>query len=239
MLIINNGVPKSGSTWVQRILEQGLNPAYPSQKWRNDWKNPSVEPADLKAYVQSEEWKDQPTVIKMHITHEKKYDFLLRDDIKIIVSYRNIPDSVVSWFHHQIRHKKATLARREPWFKTKGRQFAMRTVAHRMSWSDKPDVIPVCYEDLVANAHDEIARIFQALGLEQPTEEYARIAQATQVTLKDDSPLREGMHVRTAGRSVAHEELSEPLFREFTELYRSLPDFRVFQPPAPQGSQTV
>ena len=47
MLIPNNGVPKSGSTWIQKILCQLLDPAFPSENWRNSWFNPSVDPERL------------------------------------------------------------------------------------------------------------------------------------------------------------------------------------------------
>ncbi len=225
MLIINNGVPKSGSTWVQRILEKGLNPAYPDKKWRNSWKNPSIDPTDLKAYVESGEWKgEQPVLIKMHITYGPEYDFIFQEGIKTVVSYRNIPDSVVSWFHHQVRHEKTTLERRKPWCNSTGRQFALRAVAHRLSWAGKPNVLPMKYEEMISNAPQQISRLFNGLELPLSEAKYEEIARETQVKLSTGEAPRDGMHVRTAGRSTAHEELPPHIFKELTELQNSLPD---------------
>lgn len=222
MLIINNGVPKSGSTWVQRILVQGLDPNFPDKKWRNFWKNPSIDPVDLPAYIKSGEWEEIPTLIKMHFAYNLEYKSLIRDGIKIIVSHRNIPDSVVSWFHHQVRMGKTTLDQRQAWLETRGREFARRAVNHRLSWSNKSGAYLIRYENMLYSAPAEIERLFSYIGHKKTPEECSELARKTEVKLDANAPLREGKHVRTAGRSVAKDELPEELYNEFCEMERDI-----------------
>ena len=218
MLIINNGVPKSGSTWIQRILVRGLRPDFPSEKWRNSWKNPSIDPRNLRAYIEGGEWQHSPTLIKMHFKLEENYDYIWNDNIKILVSYRNIPDSVVSWFHHKLRNGEVDLKHRAAWFEKEGRVFAKRALNHRLSWEKKPNTILLRYEDMLADATSGIESIFNFIGNEKTRAECVKIAESTQVTLKPGEPLRDGNHVRTAGRSVARDEIPEHLFNEFVQM---------------------
>lgn len=224
MLIINNGVPKSGSTWVQNILVRGLDPAFPTEKWRNSWVNPSVDHANLRAYVESGEWCAAATLIKMHFDFRDEHDYLLRDDIRIVVSYRNIPDSVVSWFHHDVRMGRTSPEHKRAWMERRGRAFAERALKHRLSWKNRPGTLLVRYEDMLADAVSGVGTIFTFIGQEKTRDECVAIAQMTQVRLKPDEPLRDGRHVRTAGRSVARDELPEHLYDEFTRMEKGLTD---------------
>ncbi|MEL7090200.1 MAG: sulfotransferase domain-containing protein [Pseudomonadota bacterium] len=235
VLILNNGVPKSGSTWVHQILRKGIDPVYPGEKWLNGWENPSVDPKNLKDYVESGEWKgDKPVLIKSHILYSPKFDFLFQEGIYTLVSYRNIPDSVVSWFHHQVRQKTMTAETPEDWYATEGRKFAMRAVAHRFSWVAKPNTIFVPYEDMRADAAKEIKTLFEALNMPMADDSYAQLAKSTQVNLSKDEKPREGRHIRTAGRSTAREEIPAGLVNEFFALQNSIPDLRLFGSAPPQ-----
>jgi hypothetical protein len=234
MLIINNGVPKSGSTWVQRILSTGLQPAFPSESWRNDWVNPSVDNDRLRGFMSSGETDGPvPVLLKMHFAYNKMHSYLLRDEVKVVVTYRNLPDSVLSWFHHQGRTGKTTPDKLNSWCMTAGRSFALRAISHRLSWLSIPNLIALRYEDLVANPVAEIGYLFESLGFEKPYDECSKIAQATQVKIPEGAPLREGMHVRTAGRSLAHEELPQGIYDELRNIDEIIPDLRKFQAVVP------
>ncbi|CUH51525.1 sulfotransferase domain-containing protein [Shimia marina] len=218
MLILNNGVPKSGSTWMQNILRNYLSPAYPSEKWANDWKNPSVDPDKLEGYVASGEWKEGTTLLKTHIEYSEGYKFLVADDIKVVVTYRKLTDSVVSWFHHQLRMNKTSSEDKLNWLDTKGRQFALRAVRHRLSWQDQPNALMVNYESMVQDAVPLIEEVTKFIGSPCSLFDAINLVEKTQVRISSKKSLQEGQHVRTGGLSVAKEELPEAYLKELEAL---------------------
>lgn len=225
MLILNNGVPKSGSPWVQKILQDALNPAYPSTEWRNHWENPSIAPDNLKSYITSADWHGaQPVLIKTHIVCPRSFDFLFHSDIRIVVSYRSLPETVVSAFHHQVRLGKVQADRQNKYFRTMGRRFAIRAVTQRLSWARQPGVCMLRYEDLLADTPGQIHALLAWLKHPVSAARAEALAAATRVRLSACEAPRDGAHIRTGGRSTAQAELPAALFDELTELEASLPE---------------
>lgn len=222
MLILNNGAPKSGSTWVQKIVRYGLSPRYPRKKWRNHWNNASIDEKRLKTYFRSNEWRDSPTLIKMHFAYARKFAFLDNKDVRVIVSYRNLPDSVISLFYHQIRMENATIDQKDDWLSTRGIKFAKELQKYRKSWAQKDYVLLLKYEDMVVDAPAHIKKILQFL--DQPYDDAIcqMLTEKTHVKIKKGDPLPVKKHVRTAGRSVAREEIPNDIFNTLTEMERAL-----------------
>lgn len=226
MLIINNGVPKTGSTWIQRIVRTIARPGFPAGKWRSPSTNPSVKEELLKAYVDSGEWAEGYTLIKQHIPYSDALSYLAAEGIRVLVTYRDLPDAVVSWFHHCERQGKTRRGDIGAWLQGSGRNFAARSVRHRESWRGQPNARLIRYEDMLADAPGEIHRIMGFLGHPGTPDLAQAVARKTQVTLPPDAPLREGHHIRTGGRKVAQDELPEDFYRELVELQRATEDGR-------------
>lgn len=221
MLILNNGVPKSGTTWVQRILETALDPAAPEARWCNGWQNPSVDVERLPDYLDSMGWcGDRPVLVKTHFVHTPTLRGLDRDGVRVVVSWRNLPDAVVSRFYHLLRAGGLRREDREAWCRSEGLAFALRAVAFRLSWWPRPNALMVDYDALVADAPGNVARILDWLGFPVSPEQAARIAADTQET-PGDTP-RDGMHVRTGGVSTAEQDLPEDVLNELQRLDRVL-----------------
>ena len=207
MLILNNGAPKSGSTWMQTILREALTPEFPESQWRNDWKNPSVDPARLGAFIASSDWHVNDVLVKLHVPASKDMAFLQRDDVRVIVTVRHTPDSVLSWFHHQIRLGKASLNKKQQWFETTGLRFADRIRAHRLSWVLEPRAIHIRYEDLLTHPVRELQDIMAHLGKHISIDSLQQVVNRTMVKRAPNEPPHEGQHIRTAGISVADKEI--------------------------------
>lgn len=214
MLILNNGAPKSGSTWMQTILREALTPDFPDSKWRNDWINPSVDPARLGAFIASSEWHNNDVLVKLHVTASKDMAFLQRDDVRVIVTVRNAPDSVLSWFHHQIRLGKASLNTKNNWFETTGLRFADRLREHRLSWALEPNAILIRYEDLLTHPVRELHDIMVHLGKEISMDSLQQVVNRTLVKRAPNEPPHEGQHIRTAGISVADKEIPPEILQQ-------------------------
>lgn len=223
MLILNNGVQKSGSSLVQGIVTKMVQPAYPSEKWRNGWRNPSVDANRLEDYVLSGEWKTSPyTLIKMHIAYSKKLDFLIAPRIRVIVSQRNIPDCVLSMFHHELRFNKVSGDDKNSWMMSEGVKFANHIIRYTNAWRQIKGVLFINYETLVTEPTGEVARIAAFLGKEFSDEEATEVARTTIVRLRADEAPRNGEHVRTGTISRASEEMEPKAYALFAELDREL-----------------
>lgn len=221
MLILNNGVPKSGSTMVQDLIRKAVKPARPSEKWQNpDWSNASVVPDKIAPFMESDEFKAADYVLlKMHFEMSPDFDFLRgHPDVNVIVSWRNVPDSVLSFFHHQIRRGRTQLEDKLTWLNTRGRRFARQAIAHKKSWRDVSNCHFVQFEELLARPDAEFAAILAFLGVELSEEDRGRILDGTIVQLKDGEKPREGAHVRTAGQSRAKKELPDTFYAEFDAM---------------------
>lgn len=219
MLIMNNGTPKSGSTWVSKIVRTMVEPEAPGPKWRrDDWENPSIAPARLAEYVAARDWEGKTVMFKSHIAYVPKFDFLFQPDIRIIVSYRNLPDSILSLFHHQLRLGKVKPEKKDHWLRGEGIKFAKKFLNYRMGWAQHPDVLMIPYETMVEDAPNQIARIARHLGQDLSQDRLNEIAQATQFRLKPGEAPHDGSHARTGGQSRALEELPTPIFERLVRM---------------------
>lgn len=218
MLVINNGVPKSGSTWIQQILSKMLNPSYPSKDWRNNWKNPSIAPERLEAYFKSREWEAAPTLIKMHIINGPEYAFLGDPGVRMLVSSRNIPDSVLSWFYMSVRLGNARIEEKQEWLAGQGVTFAHRLIEHRNSWVGVPNVLALKYEEILEQPAIEVMKIAGFVNFALTNDDAKKIIEATQVKLSEGEKPRDDSHFRTGGRSLGKEEIAPETYERLVEI---------------------
>lgn len=179
---------------------------------------PSVNFDRLQDYVQSSDWNERDTLVKTHFPYSPSCSYLDRDDVRVLVSFRNIPDSVISWFHHQARLGQVAASAKDAWLGEQGRACAKSVSTYRRSWRASGLALMLPYEKLVDDPETGIASILKFLGKDQTAFSLAEIARQTQVRLKPGEAPRDGNHVRTAGRSVATEEIPQALLREFLDM---------------------
>jgi hypothetical protein len=220
MLILNNGVPKSGTTWIQKILISTLEPEFPSESWANHWINPSVDPSRLEDYFRSLEWQGKLTLLKTHILFSEQYKFLLHPEVKVIVSHRGLPDSVLSYYHHQRRlNHESTLGKsKDDWLEHEGRRFAMHAIEFKRSWSSVENALLIGYEDMLKNPAKNIMSIMNFLNVDCSEDEADDIADKTKITKIQLRQIDDNSHVRTAGMSMATRELSPSLYKDLLAL---------------------
>ncbi|MEM7006232.1 MAG: sulfotransferase domain-containing protein [Pseudomonadota bacterium] len=225
MLILNNGVPKSGSTMVQNLLRKAIKPKRPSEEWQNpDWTNPSILPEKIKPFMESEEYKKaQNVLLKMHFEMGPDFEFLCdNNEVKVVVSWRNVPDSVLSFFHHQIRRGRTQMEDKLNWLETRGRRFARRTIDHKKSWQSVRNCYLVQFESLLEGPDKEFSGILDFLEIHISDQERADILSDTIVQLSDGERPRDGSHIRTAGQSRAKLELPQSFYEEFEEMNKEI-----------------
>jgi hypothetical protein len=207
MLVLNNGAPKSGTTWIQTILRHALKPDYPDKAWQNGNINPSIARERLVDYYLSDEWRGRNVLVKLHESHSEEFGFIADPEVRVIITHRNLPDSVVSWFHHRLRLGKVAAGDKAAWLEGEGRKYSARVIAHRLSWIGQPNTLMMRYEDMLGQTADSIVTLLGFCGMECSPEQAAELAASTRKGPKETEQLNEGHHVRTGGRSVAREEL--------------------------------
>ncbi len=220
MLIINNGHPKSGSSWMQLILTKSLNPCAPSESFRNKWRNPSVDIDRLEEYTNSAKWMDRDELLKMHFRYTNQRKFLLRSDIFIIITHRNIADSVLSFYYHNLRIGKVGVNDKINWLQTNGRTFAQGISVYRNSWKNIPNALMIRYEDMINKPETEISRVLLFLGKDINNYDIVGLSKTKANPQKNGLP-REDSHIRTAGISTAQNEIPAELLNEFYSLEKN------------------
>jgi hypothetical protein len=220
MLIINNGVQKSGSSLVQRLLQKALKPVPPGAAWQSEgWSNPSVPPEKLGGYYKSGEWREQTVLLKMHLRFLPEFKFLTTDpDVRVVVSRRNLPDTVVSFFHHQVRLGKAQPENRKTWMETVGRARAFAAAAYQTSWRNQPNSYVVRFEDMLSDPLPNLEGLLAFLGHPVPQARCEKIIASTIIRRNKNAEIHDGAFVRTAGLSQAKQELPEDFYNELCRM---------------------
>jgi len=218
MLILNNGAPKSGTTWIQSILRSVPEVSFPDPKWQNGNKNPSIARDRISEYFQSDEWRKNNVLVKMHEKYDDDLSFIADPEIRVVITYRNLPDSVVSWYHHQLRLGKTTADQKNDWLESEGRRYCVRIISQRLSWIDKPNTLLMRYEDMIADPATKIFDLLAFCGLPVSHKIASEMAQKTRKGPFSADKLRDGKHVRTGGVSVASTELPAEFLKSLLDL---------------------
>lgn len=216
MLIVCNGAPKSGSTWVSKLVENipGVMPI-PATYRRADWVNPSL----AMQFIQSPE--DIPSFpgsicfTKTHIVGDKNTDGFLRlTNVKFVNIIRDYRDTFVSRFHHDKRtgnvDKNCTL---QEYFKY-GRAESMinLSVRYQRNWhlrdSSEPHPFLLSYELLHSDWNDSVRRLLEFLALPVKSDDKLldRLREATRVSDRQKGP---GKFYRSANVGCYAKELDD------------------------------
>tara|TARA_R110000868_G_scaffold43693_4_gene146721 strand:- start:2037 stop:2720 length:684 start_codon:yes stop_codon:yes gene_type:complete len=200
MLIINNGVPKSGSSWIQTVLTRLYGLTGPSDpKWLRPWTNPSIDDAKLSGYLATGESSSRNVILKAHYRPKPELKKLFNHHgVKLLVSYRNMPDTIVSLYHHEKKHKKLDMSLAK-WLASGG-DIALRDyLSIRTGWQDMSLMIP--FEEARNDPALWAARIGEFIEVppQQPVQKFC--AQ----TLSRRTQVAESKHIRTGGAGAANE----------------------------------
>lgn len=224
MLVVNNGVPKSGSTLVQKVLLMTEQFAPDIGKFQNPlWRNISVEKEIIPEFLDGYEYHNINTCIKMHIDPEV---FARRNDphIKLLTSYRNLKDSIVSRGHHLKRLKNQGKENHSysleeyfsnpKYYANTARKFGLHYLKSKQSNS-----FMIKYEDLISNKKESILRgIYSYIGIDVSEQRIQKIIDSTDPGIKNRSDLAENKHIRTGGISVSRIELPEYTYSQLDKL---------------------
>lgn len=164
--------PRSGNTWTRFLICNLMDPDNPVSFAELESRIPEiydVTDRELRAFP-------RPRIIKSHESFEPRYK-------KVIYIVRDPRDVLLSYYEFQLKRRVITescsLEEFVPRFMDS--EFEPKTGSwrdHVLSWiatrKDQPNFLLLRYEDMIANTHQESAKIAAFLGLDTSPERTAR-----------------------------------------------------------------
>lgn len=172
MLIVSNGTPRSGSTWLYAIVKalvdsKPLPKPYQDRSWGKA-AGASIHLYRMNRFLTEVNINTEYYVSKNHIISKKVRDQLLgHPKVRVLDINRDIKDSVTSYYYYQ-RNKRRFFNDFERYYWMFGRYFAMYIKEYRKIWQYKEydNFYVTTYEDLLNKFYEECQKIANFIGLE-------------------------------------------------------------------------
>ena len=179
MLIIANGAPKSGSTWLFNIVQSIQKFAPIPEDFLLDPSNPNseIQYDRLSEFLTTIDHSKQDYLLKNHFGGADQRDAILEANDTIVLNIkRNTKDAVVSGYHYTMKlsGEKKTF---KSYYWNEGRYLADHIRRYHQTWETKPSsrVLPLSYERLKEDPLREITGIGRFIGLELSQSDAERV----------------------------------------------------------------
>ena len=193
MLIVCNGAPKSGSTWLYNIVARLRPAAWPEPAFlTGSKKHPTIRPDALKDFLATGAHRSADLICKSHYGNPAIRDLLLADPHTLVLDMeRGMRDVLVSSYYDTCRRDgfQGSFGQYY-WFE--GRMLADHLMRYHRVWNNgHPQVFRTTFEALKTRFLPEARRIAEFLGLSVTDEQLMEIEQATSIgalreSYKDD-----------------------------------------------------
>ncbi|MEO1585118.1 MAG: sulfotransferase domain-containing protein [Planctomycetota bacterium] len=197
MLLIFNGAPKGGSTWLLQIVTAlDVHDRIPEAYQQAGWANSSLDPERVDAFLGEVDLSGGQYFCKQHWWGEAWHRALLgREDVRVLNIIRDLRDVVVSRYFHDMR--LGALEQGVPidayYWKHRGRARAEKYIECQLFWhgdagAEQPWL--ASYERLHADFAGEVRGLFEHIGLAHLGDE--AIARAREATDLKNRPSETG-----------------------------------------------
>lgn len=199
MLIVSNGAPKSGSTWLYNIVDRLSEFQWPDRKYLTDSKNhPTIRPDALQAFLQAEDLTSSNLITKTHYGNVRQRDLLLsHPSTRVLDMTRDLYDVIVSTYYDACRREGFTGDfKRFYWLE--GRSLAEYLIKYHQLWGDgHPQVFVTSFEALKTDFSNEVRRIADFLGVPVAEDRIARIESETSMDALREQYKHDPQHAAT------------------------------------------
>jgi hypothetical protein len=163
MLVIANGAPKSGSTWLFNILRHLKQFAEVPREFLLDPTNPNSELIyeRLPDFLREVDSGSRNYLLKNHFGEAHQRDLILATPhVRVVNIKRDIKDAVVSWYYHEMRARDVRIPFARYYWR-RGRYDAERIRRYHAVWEEARDerVLFSSYEALKNDFASEVRRI--------------------------------------------------------------------------------
>lgn len=169
MLVIANGAPKSGSTWLFNIIQNIHRFSAVPDEFLLDRSNPNSEIVyeRLDEFLAKVDYRSNDYLLKNHFGSPHQRDGILACPDALVVNIkRDLKDAIVSAYYYNMKlsGKKRTF---ENYYWKEGRFLADHIRRYHRVWEEEPSsrVLFVSYERLKQHPVSEVAGVARFLGL--------------------------------------------------------------------------
>ncbi|MGB3534811.1 MAG: sulfotransferase domain-containing protein [Microcoleaceae cyanobacterium] len=171
MLVVLNGAPKGGSTWLVQIVNaMKVFDKIPQEFQDPKWSNPSIAIEKLNEILNSCDLKSNQFYCKQHWYGEQQFKELLKNpQLKMVNIIRDIRDVLVSRYFHDIRIGQTAENDIDQYYWNKGRTNMKQYMDYHIFWHDQDtcEVQPfLCsYERLHDDFNSQVSELVNYLEL--------------------------------------------------------------------------
>jgi sulfotransferase family protein len=168
MLIVSNGAFKSGSTWLDRIVNQLVRSRPIPREFQNPrWVHQSVTPELFERFLDEVDVSAADYLSKNHIRDERLRAVLLaHEQVRVLNVTRDLRDVLVSAYFHDRREGRADGEIAEYWDGL-GRRRIQQVITHHRLWNTgHAQVFVTSYEALQASFGAQVEALAAFLGVE-------------------------------------------------------------------------
>jgi hypothetical protein len=216
-LIIANGVFKSGSTWVRDIILHAI-PRHSKVPEEFQYRNLSswIDPSKLNEIVNYSTISDDLYISKGHIFKPSLIHQLAQyTNVKIIITHRDLGDSIVSAFYHFKRqHAKWISFRLYYWLVGRYKAYEMHLYLFNWQKVSNKNVYYVSYELLKKDIRSEIVKLCVFLDISLTPSQLDQVIHSTDFNVVLDA--RNQLNVDATKRSVRKGKTGE--FVKYTNV---------------------
>jgi hypothetical protein len=185
MLIVCNGAPKGGSTWLVQIIQNLPNYRPIPDKYRNEkWMNPSFASREtVETFLNTEDIRQTNYFCKQHWYNDPQDHSLLEcPKVRILNIIRDIRDVFVSRFFHDTRVGEFDGTFDQYVYSDRGTRGLKEYINYQRFWHDRePQPTLLCYEQLHKNFSDQFSLLAKSIGLEPDQAQLDHIRRQTDV----------------------------------------------------------
>jgi hypothetical protein len=196
MLVVLNGAPKGGSTWLVLIVQaMKLFQRIPDEYQDGQWSNSSISEDAIANFIDRVDYQEQDYFCKQHWFNEDKIaelDLLTVPNFKIVNIIRDVRDVLVSRYFHDLRLNLTKAENIDDYYSALGRKNMQKYMQYHISWhSDRQTLQPfLCsYERLHDNFAEQVRELVAYLGLGETIREaeIAAIQEATSFSSRKET----------------------------------------------------
>lgn len=183
MLIVCNGAPKSGSTWLYNIVARLRPGAWPDRSFlTGSKKHPTIRPDAVPAFLATDGYRSGDFICKTHYGNPVTRDQLLANPHTLVLDMeRGLRDVLVSSYYDSCR-RDGFVGSFPQYYWLEGRILADYLMRYHRVWdTGHPQVFRTTFEELKTNFVPEARRIASFLGVAASDAQLADLEQATSI----------------------------------------------------------
>jgi hypothetical protein len=225
MLVVLNGAPKGGSTWLVDLVRSIDHYSVVPQKFQDkNWKNSSIDRRKLSQFLSEVDFKSRNYFCKQHWSGFPEAKELLRNrDIRMINIVRDLRDVLVSRYFFDKLRGAFTGDSLAQFYEDTGRRIIAEYIAYHVFWhSTQPEPLLVSFEGLKLQFRTTVVAMLEYLRLTRSDADIVKLRGTDVERATDGRTIKEGSFHRESavGGWRKHLDPDDEILRDVDTLCR-------------------